>query len=68
LRDAGVVLTDGMADMPHLVPAMVADLHKECEDAWQALLAQGATDKQIRGAVTRALAAAYRRLLLESVA
>ena len=30
LRDAGVAVTNEMSDMQHLVPAMIADLHKEC--------------------------------------
>jgi Rnl2 family RNA ligase len=67
LRDAGAKLAGGMEDMPVLAPAVVADLHKEEEPAWQALLAGGAEEKQIRGAVTKAVAAVYRRVLLEGV-
>jgi hypothetical protein len=54
-----------MEDMPRLAPAVVADLHKEEEPAWQALVAAGADEKQLRGAVTRAVGAVYRRVLLE---
>jgi Rnl2 family RNA ligase len=65
LRDAGAKLADGMEDMPRLAPAVVADLHKEEEPAWRALVAAGADEKQLRGAVTRAVGAVYRRVLLE---
>jgi Rnl2 family RNA ligase len=67
LRDVGTPLVNGMEDMKFLVPAMVEDLHKECEAEWPALLAQGFTDKQIRSAVSKTLAAVYQRMLLEGV-
>jgi Rnl2 family RNA ligase len=67
LRDAGAKLAGGMEDMPQLVPAVVADLHKEEEPSWQALVAAGAEERQIKGAVTRAVGAVYRRVLLEGV-
>lgn len=67
LRDAGVKLHRGMDDMPTLVPAIVADLHKECEPEWQALVAAGHSDKAVRGAVTKTLAAVWRRMLLEGI-
>lgn len=67
LRDAGVALTNGMEDMPHLAPAIMADLHKECTDELEALIAQGFSEKQIRSAVSKTLAAVYRRMLLEEV-
>jgi Rnl2 family RNA ligase len=68
LRDAGETLTGDMQDMPKLVPAIVADLHKECEVEWQTLLEQGFNDKQIRGAVSKTLGAVLRRMLLEETA
>ena len=67
LRDAGVKLHRGMDDMPSLVPAIVTDLHKECEPEWQALLAAGHSEKAVRGAVTKTLAGVWRRMLLEGV-
>jgi Rnl2 family RNA ligase len=67
LRDAGAKIAGGMEDMPKLAPAVVADLHKEEEPAWQAVLHAGADEKQIRGAVTRAVGVVYRRVLLEGV-
>jgi Rnl2 family RNA ligase len=67
LRDAGAKLSLAMEDIPQLGQALVADLHKECEPEWQALLAQGFQDKQIRAAVTRALAGVYKRVLLEGL-
>ena len=63
LRDAGVALQGTMQDMGKLGEAIVVDLHKECEPAWQALEAKGFAEKQIRNAVTRTLAAVYRDLL-----
>lgn len=67
LRDANVKIHRMMDDMPTLVPALVADLHKECEPEWQALVAAGHPDKFIRAAVTRTLAAVWRRMLLEGI-
>ena len=67
LRDAGEVLTGDMQDMPRLVTAVIADLHKECEREWQELTAQGFTDKQIRNAIGKTLGATLRRMLLEEV-
>jgi len=67
LRDAGVELNDEMSDMPRLVPAVIADLHKECEPQWQELVALGFSEKQIGGGVTKVVGGVYRRILLESV-
>ena len=41
LRDAGVKLSLAMEDVPQLAQAVVDDLHKEQEPAWQALVARG---------------------------
>jgi Rnl2 family RNA ligase len=68
LRETGADLQDDMSDMPQLVRALVADLHKEAEPEWQDLVAKGFADKQISGAVTKVLSGVYRRMLLESVA
>jgi hypothetical protein len=68
LRDAGVALKDGMEDMPHLVPAVLADLKKEAGAEWQSLLDAGFTEKAIRGTVTKAVGPTYRRMLLEQAA
>lgn len=67
LRDRGIVLDDDMADMRVLVPEMVADLQKECSSEWQAAIASGATDRQVRGAVTKTLGAVFRRMLIARV-
>jgi Rnl2 family RNA ligase len=68
LRDAGVALSRAMEDVPRLAQAVVDDLHKEQEPAWEALVAGGFGDKQIRAAVTRTVASVYRRVLLEGLA
>jgi Rnl2 family RNA ligase len=68
LRDAGIPVVDDMQDMANLVPAMVKDLHKECMNEWNAVVAAGVTDKALRGAVTKAVGSTYRRMLLERVA
>jgi len=65
LRDRGTPLVNDMADMPYLVRAVIEDLHKECEPEWQALAAQGFTEKQIGAGVSKALARVYRGMLLE---
>ena len=68
LRDRGVAVEDDMADMRVLVPEIVADLLKECSSEWQTAMNDGATDKQIRGAVTKTLGIVYRRMLVQRVA
>ncbi len=68
LRDAGEKLAQAMDDVPVLTRAVVDDLHKEQEPAWQALVAAGFTDKQIRAVVTRTVASVYKRVLLEGLA
>jgi Rnl2 family RNA ligase len=68
LRDAGKAVTDDMQDMKELVPAMMADLQKECMPEWNEVLALGMTDKQVRGEVTKTLGIVYRRMLLDRVA
>ena len=68
LRDANVSVTDGMEDMRHLAPAIIEDLHKECEPEWQALIAQDFSDKEIRSAVSKTLAGVYQRMLQEQAA
>jgi Rnl2 family RNA ligase len=67
LRDAGKPVIDDMQDMQHLVPAMFADLQKECMPEWNETLAAGMNDKQIRGEVTKQLGIVYRRMLLDAV-
>lgn len=66
LREAGMALADDMEDMPRLASAVIADLHKECEPQWQALLAQGFAERQIRTTVTKTVGRVYRRMLLEA--
>ncbi|HEY2510230.1 MAG TPA: RNA ligase family protein, partial [Polyangiaceae bacterium] len=68
LRDRGVAVMDDMADMRVLVPELVGDLLKECSSEWQAAMTEGATDKRIRGAVTKTLGIVYRRMLVMRVA
>lgn len=67
LRDAGVAIKDDMQDMKHLAPAVVADLHKECGEEWQALVGQGFRDGDLRSTVSRVLAGVYRQMLNEAV-
>jgi len=67
LRDAGKPVVNDMQDMAQLVPAMFADLQKECLPEWNEALAAGMSDKQIRGEVTKQLGIVYRRMLLDSV-
>jgi hypothetical protein len=66
LRDAGKTLVDDMQDMPLLIPAIVADLEKEAMAEWKEAMARGATDKQLRAAVTKTLGSVYKRMLLEA--
>lgn len=49
-----------MTDMPVLMAEVVADLHKEHEAEFQALVIP---DKQLTGAVSRVLSPIYRQLL-----
>ena len=65
LKDAGIPVHNSMADMPHLVEALVADLHKECEPQWETLRVQGFSQQQIQSGVSKTLATVYRRLLDE---
>lgn len=67
ITDAGKTVHGGMEDMKELVPAILADLQKEARPEWEATLAAGMTDKQIRGEVTKTLGIVYRRMLLEKV-
>lgn len=67
LADAGIEIHDDMQDMANLVPAIVKDLQKEAMTEWQAAIASGVTDKQVRSEVTRVLGAVYRRMLLDAV-
>jgi Rnl2 family RNA ligase len=68
LRDRGVAVENDMADMRALVPEIIADLLKEQSPEWQAAIAAGASDKQVRGAVTKTLGTVYRRMLVASLA
>lgn len=68
LRDAGVAVADDMQDMKHLVPVLVQDLHKECEDEWTALVERGFSEGDLRSTVSRVLAGVYRQMLNENVA
>lgn len=65
LRDANVAIADDMQDMAVLVPAVIADIQKEQLAEWNAVLAAGVPEKALRGAVTKAIGATYRRMLLE---
>ncbi len=60
LTDRGVVLSNSMKDMPTLLDDIIADLHKECGQEWQAL---GLPDSQLKGAVSRVLGPIYREAL-----
>lgn len=64
LRDRGVALESDMADMRVLAPELVADILKECGSEWQAAIALGVNDRQIRSAVTKTLGTVYRRMLI----
>ncbi len=66
IKDAGKPIADDMQDMTHLIPAMIADLHKECMAEWNEAIASGMNDKQIRAEVTKTLGAVYRRMLIEA--
>jgi hypothetical protein len=65
LKDAGIPVHNSMADMPQLVEALVADLHKECDPQWEALREQGFSQQQIQSGVSKTLATVYRRMLDE---
>ena len=65
IRDAGKVVHDDMQDMTNLVPAIHADLQKECLAEWIRTVGSGVTDKQLRGEVTKVLGAVYRRVLID---
>lgn len=65
IRDGGKVVHDDMQDMASLVPAIHADLLKECLTEWNETMSAGVTDKQLRGEVTRVLGAVYRRMLID---
>jgi Rnl2 family RNA ligase len=67
LRDAGTKLGSDMRDMPVVTEAVMVDLKKEAGPELQALEASGATERSIRGAVTRAVGAAYRTLLTKGL-
>ncbi len=67
LKDAGKPVVNDMQDMRELVPAMFADLQKECMPEWNETLAAGMSEKQIRGEVTKQLGIVYRRMLLDAV-
>jgi Rnl2 family RNA ligase len=66
IRDGGKPVHDDMQDMPNLVPAMMADLQKECLPEWNEVLASGISDKALRGEVTKTLGIVYRRMLIEA--
>lgn len=68
LRDTGAALKGDMSDMALLVPAIYADLQKECAPELAALFAAGSTEKQVRGQVAKVLGVVYRRMLMEEVA
>jgi hypothetical protein len=55
-------LAGTMADMPKLITAIIADLHKEHEPEW---LATGDNDKSLVSAVSRVAGPIYRLLLAE---
>lgn len=64
LKDRGVELTGSMQDMRFLGPEIIADLHKECGDEWNALSEDGGqSDKTMSAAVTKQAAMVYRREL-----
>lgn len=65
LRDAGKPVVNDMQDMASLVPAIHADLLKECLVEWNETVASGVTDKQLRGEVTKTLGTVYRRMLID---
>lgn len=62
LKDRGA-LQGKMEDVPALSDAVIADLHKEEEPSFQAVLAAGQDERQIRGLVTKTVARIYRELL-----
>lgn len=68
LRASGVELVGGMPDMAAIMPAIIADIRKECAEEWAAAVANGATDKAIGSSVNATLGKVYRRMLNEAVA
>ncbi len=67
LREAGTAITNGMEDVRVLVPAVLADLRKECAPELAELLAAGFSDGDVKAGVTRTLATVYRRMLEDAV-
>jgi Rnl2 family RNA ligase len=67
LRDSGTDIKDDMSDMRYLVPAIIADITKECKPEWDEALAKGATEGQLRKSITKQANIVYRRMLMESV-
>lgn len=65
IRDSGKPVHEDMKDMANLVPAMIADLQKECLAEWNEVLASGVADKAVRGEVTKTLGSVYRRFLID---
>lgn len=65
LRDANTPFDNDMRDMQYMGPAILTDLHKECQDDWDALMAEGFLDKEVEKAVRAQMNAAYRELLVE---
>lgn len=67
LRDRGINVVHDMQDMAHLVPAILDDLHKECQPEWDAVENQGIQEKQMRSVITKTLSSVYRRMLLDGL-
>lgn len=65
LRGQGIPFRHDLKDLRHVSPAMLADIHKECQEGWDALEAAGFLYKEIDKAVKAQIAEAYSAVLLE---
>ena len=64
LNDRGAALKGNMTDMPVLIAEIIADLHKECAAE---LVASGAPEKSLQGAVSKVVGPIYRQMTSAAV-
>lgn len=64
LRSRNAPLVDAVADMPLLIPEVLADLQSEQPEEWAA----AGDEKQIRGAVSWLVGSIYRQMLVQRAA
>ena len=60
IQDRGVVLANTMVDMPVLLTEIINDLHKECQQEWDA---DNLDEKQVKGSVSKILAPIYKQMI-----